>query len=92
MTTADALGWIATIWGVAMAAGPALQVRRIVAERSSAGVAQMHLWILLIGFVLWLAYGVAIGLAPLVITNVIAVIAHVVWIVVARRYQPGHSL
>lgn len=85
----DVLGWIATIWGVAMAVGPVLQVRRIIAERSSVGVSLVHLWILVVGFGLWLAYGIAIELWPLIITNVIAVIAHAVWFAVARMYRPS---
>jgi MtN3 and saliva related transmembrane protein len=80
-----------TVWGLVMAAAPLLQVRRIRAASSSAGVSLTHLVVLLVGFTLWLAYGVAYGLAPIVLTNVVNLCATTTWFVIAHRHRPRRA-
>jgi len=82
------LGVATTAWGVVMSVAPILQIRRIRSAGTSAGVSRGHLVVLLIGFSLWLAYGIAIDLLPLVITNAVSLVATVAWLVEARRYRP----
>ena len=59
----------ATSWGVLMALAPLLQVRVILRERDASGTSKTWIVILLIGFVLWFAYGVSTGSVPLIISN-----------------------
>ena len=49
----------AATWAIAMALGPMLQIRRIVEHQSSSGNSVAYFVILLVGFALWIAYGVA---------------------------------
>jgi uncharacterized protein with PQ loop repeat len=74
------LGVATTAWGVVMSVAPILQIRRIRSAGTSAGVSNGHLVVLLIGFTLWLAYGIAIDLLPLVITNAVSLVAGRGWL------------
>ena len=89
MTTA--LAAIAATWGVAMALAPLLQIRTMRAHRSSAGVSVGYLRVLLVGFVLWLAYGISIANVALIVSNVVATVVCTVTIVVALRYRPANA-
>ena len=85
------LGVATTAWGVVMSVAPILQIRRIRSAGTSASISRGHLVVLLIGFTLWLAYGIAIDLLPLVITNAVSLVATGAWLVEVRRYRPrGH--
>jgi len=53
----------AASWGVLMGVAPILQIRRMLRERSSRDVSLGYFMILLIGFLLWISYGVAAGTA-----------------------------
>ena len=77
----------AATWGIAMAVSPVLQIRKIVQHRSSHGVSLGYMIVLLIGFVLWFAYGVSLGNWFMILPNVIATIVIVATMVVARRYR-----
>ena len=68
----DALAVLAASWGVLMALSPTLQVRRMLARRSSADVSIAYLAVLQIGFGLWVGYGLAIANWALVIPNAVA--------------------
>jgi MtN3 and saliva related transmembrane protein len=87
MTTV--LAAIAATWGVAMALAPLLQIRTMRAHRSSRGVSVAYLRVLLVGFVLWLAYGLALHNAALIVSNVVAAVVCAATITVALRYRPG---
>ena len=50
----------AATWGVAMSFAPLLQIRAVRAHGTSQAVSVGYQQILLVGFVLWLAYGIAI--------------------------------
>jgi len=88
VSTTTYLAVATTVWGLVMAAAPLLQVRRIRAAGSSAGVSLAHLLVLLVGFSLWLAYGAAYGLVPIVVTNVVNLAATATWFVIAHRHRP----
>jgi len=88
LSTTILLAFATTAWGVVMAVAPVLQIRRIRAAGTSAGVSRGHLVVLLVGFALWLAYGLALRLAPLVITNAVSIIATAAWLLEVRRHRP----
>jgi uncharacterized protein with PQ loop repeat len=77
----------AASWGVAMALAPLLQVRAIRAAGHSGSVSVGYQQILLVGFALWLAYGIAIENWALIIPNTIAGVVSLTTILVARRYR-----
>ena len=62
----------AASWAVLMGLAPLLQVRRMLLRHSSADVSIGYLLILLPGFALWVAYGLASSELALVIPNVVA--------------------
>jgi uncharacterized protein with PQ loop repeat len=84
------LGVSTAAWGLVMALSPLLQVRRMVRRRSSEDVSVGFFAVLLPGFVLWLAYGVARDDPVLIVPNVVALVVGVSTIAVARvlRRQP----
>lgn len=88
MQATTVLGVATTAWGVVMSIAPVLQIRRIRAARSSASVSTGHLMVLLVGFGLWLAYGFAIDLKPLIITNAVSLVATSAWLVEVYRHRP----
>jgi MtN3 and saliva related transmembrane protein len=77
----------AAAWAIAMALGPVLQIRRIVDQQSSRGVSISFFVVLLIGFGLWVAYGIAAENLALIVPNSVAAIVMVATIVVAIRYR-----
>jgi uncharacterized protein with PQ loop repeat len=83
----SALAVTAATWAIAMAVGPVLQIRKIVQLRSSRGVSIAYFLVLLVGFVLWLAYGLAAGNLALIIPNTVALIVIAATILVALRYR-----
>ncbi len=77
----------AATWAIAMALGPILQIRKIVEHRSSVGNSVGYFMILLVGFVLWIAYGVSASNLALVIPNTVAAVVITVTIAVTWRYR-----
>ncbi len=88
----DVLAVAATAWGIAMAVSPLLQIRRMRATGSSADLSVGYLWVLQVGFVLWMSYGLALGNAALVISNTCSLVFGVTTIVVARRLRRERSV
>ena len=81
------LATVAATWGVAMAVSPLLQIRAIRAHRSSRGVSVAYQKVLLVGFVLWLSYGIALDNIAIIIPNIVAAIVSVATIAVSRHYR-----
>jgi uncharacterized protein with PQ loop repeat len=77
----------AATWGVAMALAPLLQIHRIRRTGSSESVSIVYQQVLLVGFVLWLAYGIAATSLPLIVPNVVAIVVSLTTIVVVLRYR-----
>lgn len=77
----------AATWAIAMALGPVLQMRKIVERRSSSGNSVGYFVILLVGFALWMAYGVAASNLALIIPNAVAAVVIAATIAVAWRYR-----
>lgn len=82
-----ALGLAAASWAVLMALSPILQIREIVRRRSSEGISVGYFAVLLVGFGLWIAYGVASHDLPLIVPNCVAflVMACTIAIVLDKR-------
>ena len=77
----------AATWAIAMALGPVLQIRKIVELKSSRGVSIAFFVVLQVGFLLWLAYGIAAGNLALIIPNAVAAVVIAATIAVALRYR-----
>ena len=77
----------ASSWAVLMGIAPVLQIRRMLRERSSRDVSVAYFAILLVGFLLWIGYGAAVGLPALVIPNIVALLVGVAVIAVALRLR-----
>jgi MtN3 and saliva related transmembrane protein len=83
-------GYLATAaatWGVAMALSPLLQIRAIRAHRSSRGVSIGYQQVLLVGFVLWLLYGIALHNIAMIIPNVVAAVVAIATIAISHHYR-----
>lgn len=87
MNATTALGLAAATFGVAMGLSPLLQLRRIVARGSSADVSVPYLAVLLVGFVLWLAYGIALQNAALIVSNAVAIAAYAITTAAVLRFR-----
>jgi MtN3 and saliva related transmembrane protein len=89
VSTTTLLAVAASSWGIAMALAPTLQIRHMVAIRSSAGISIPYLAVLVLGFVLWFAYGIALHNWALIVPNTIAFLVGSTTILVARHYRRG---
>jgi hypothetical protein len=81
----------AAAWGIAMALAPLLQIRAIRINRSSQGVSVGYQQVLLVGFLLWFAYGVSLGNLALIVANAIAAAVCALTIGVAFRFRPRQT-
>jgi uncharacterized protein with PQ loop repeat len=77
----------AATWGVAMAVSPLLQIHEIRRHQSSRSVSVAYQQVLLVGFLLWLAYGIADSNLALIVPNTVAAVVSAATIVVALRYR-----
>ena len=85
------LAVVAGTWGVFMALAPILQMRTMMRSRSSAGVSVAYLSVLMVGFVLWLSYGISLGNPALIITNIVSLTVIVITISIAMHYRKAHA-
>jgi len=77
----------ASSWAVLMGIAPMPQIRRMVREQSSRQVSVGYFTILLVGFLLWIAYGAAAGILALVIPNSVALLVGTTVVMVALRLR-----
>lgn len=89
MSTTDLLAVAATVAGLAMALSPALQIRRMRRTRSSNDVSLLYLGLLMVGFAVWISYGVALPNWVLVGTNSASLAFMLLTVLVALRYRRG---
>lgn len=82
-----ALAIMAASWGVIMALSPVLQIRRILLLRSSRDVSLGYLAVIVFGFGLWIAYGIALRNLALIVPNTLALLVGIATIGVAMRYR-----
>jgi len=88
----ELLAIAATTWGIAMAASPLLQIRRMRSTGSSTDLSLGYLSVLQVGFLLWLSYGLALRNPALVISNTAALVFGLTTIVIARRLRATGAL
>jgi uncharacterized protein with PQ loop repeat len=77
----------AAAWGILMAISPALQILKMIRHRSSREVSIGYFWVLLVGFVLWVAYGFTIDNWYLIVPNAVAFTVCAATIAVALYYR-----
>ncbi len=87
MNVTTILGVAAATFGVAMGLSPLLQLRRVVSRGSSADVSVPYLGVLLVGFVLWLAYGIALANAALIVSNAVAITTYAFTTAAVLRFR-----
>jgi len=85
------LAVVASSWAVLMGIAPVLQIRRMLRERSSRDVSVGYFLILLVGFLLWIAYGAVAGIPALVAPNVVALLVGTAVIIVALHLRRRHG-
>jgi uncharacterized protein with PQ loop repeat len=81
------LGFAAASWGILMAISPALQIRKMIQHRSSREVSVAYFSVLLVGFALWIAYGISIENWYLIVPNAVAFTVCVTTIAIALRFR-----
>ena len=81
------LGFAAAFWGILMAISPALQIRKMIQHRSSREVSVAYFSVLLIGFALWLAYGISIDNWYLIVPNAVVIMVCATTIAIALRFR-----
>jgi uncharacterized protein with PQ loop repeat len=70
-----------------MALAPLLQIRAIRAHRTSKGVSVGYQQVLLVGFVLWLAYGIALRNLAVILPNLVSTVVCSATILVTLRFR-----
>jgi MtN3 and saliva related transmembrane protein len=83
----DYLAVVAATTGVIMAAAPVLQIRRMFVTRSSKDVSLAYLVVLVVGFGVWISYGISLGNLALIVPNVVAIVVTVATIAIALRFR-----
>jgi MtN3 and saliva related transmembrane protein len=87
----SALAVLAGSWGVIMALSPVMQIRRMVHLRSSRDVSIGYLVVIVIGFSVWIAYGIVLRNLALIVPNTLALIVGVTTVGVALHFRRGHG-
>ena len=77
----------AAAWGVLMGVSPVLQIRRMLRQRSSRDVSVGYFSILLVGFLLWIGYGIASRNLALIVPNTVSLLIGVSTIAIALRLR-----
>ena len=77
----------AAVWGVAMGLSPVLQIRQMLATRSSRDVSVPYFAVLNVGFLLWFMYGIASSNLTVALPNVVAFTVGAITIVTALRLR-----
>ena len=77
----------AAAWGVLMGVSPVLQIRRMLRQRSSRDVSVGYFSILLVGFLLWIGYGIASRNPALIVPNTVALLIGVSTVAIALRLR-----
>jgi MtN3 and saliva related transmembrane protein len=77
----------AAAWGVLMGISPVLQIRRMLRQRSSRDVSVGYFAILLVGFLLWIGYGIAARNLALIVPNTVALLIGATTVAIAVRLR-----
>jgi MtN3 and saliva related transmembrane protein len=68
------------------------QVVKIVREKKANDISLTYLIVLLVGFTLWITYGIGKKDLPVIVTNVVSLIVNVVTLILGMKYKknPGN--
>jgi MtN3 and saliva related transmembrane protein len=77
----------AASWGVLMGISPLLQIRQMLRLRSSRDVSVGYFAVLLVGFGLWISYGIAARNLALIVPNAVALLIGITTIAIAVRLR-----
>ena len=77
----------AAAWGVLMGISPVLQIHRMLRQRSSRDVSVGYFTILLVGFGLWISYGITSRNLALIVPNTVALLIGVSTVAIAVRLR-----
>lgn len=83
----ELLAGATSTWAIAMALSPSLQIRTMLRTQSSDDVSIGYFGVLVVGFLLWIAYGIAKRDPVLFVPNTVAAVVGVTTIVVALRFR-----
>lgn len=87
MSPQSTLEVVVSVWGVAMAASPGLQIRQMLRTGESEDVSIGYFAVLTVGFMLWVAYGLSIDAPVLWGCNMVATVFGVATLVIAVRLR-----
>jgi uncharacterized protein with PQ loop repeat len=76
-----------TVWALAMAMSPSLQIRQMVSTGSARDVSIAYWVVLDIGFLLWVAYGISVDDKVVWIPNSVAAMVGITTLIVALVYR-----
>jgi MtN3 and saliva related transmembrane protein len=79
----------AAVWGVLMGVSPILQIRRMLRQRSSRDLSIGYFAVLLVGFLLWICYGIAARNLALIVPNTVALLIGASTVAVALHLGRG---
>jgi uncharacterized protein with PQ loop repeat len=91
VTTVDILAICAAGAGLAMVASPVFQIRRMRRTRSSRDVSLLYLSLLNLGFIVWLAYALALANPAMIVSNAASFSFMTLTIFLALRYRRGRG-
>jgi len=77
----------AATWGVLMGVSPVLQIRRMLRQRSSRDVSVGYFTVLLVGFLLWIGYGIVSRNLALIVPNSVALLIGLGTVAIALRLR-----
>ncbi|MGI9622688.1 MAG: SemiSWEET family transporter [Acidimicrobiales bacterium] len=79
---------VATVYGVFMSLAPLLQAKKMWIRKSSEDVSIPYLVVLVVGFSLYLLYGISISNRLLISTNVVSILATAATLAIAALLRP----
>jgi uncharacterized protein with PQ loop repeat len=87
MDATQLLAPIVGTFGVVMGIAPLMQVLRVVRRGSSDDIALAPLFIVVIGTMMWLSYGVASGDTTLVVANIVGTLVNAFVLMTVLRFR-----
>jgi len=87
MEPSEILAAVTSVWAVAMAVSPGLQIRSMLRTGSSEDVSLAYFGVLTVGFMLWVAYGIVNDDYVVAGPNAIATLFGIATIVIALRLR-----
>lgn len=87
MTGQTVLEAVVSTWAIAMAISPGLQIRQMLRTGESEDVSIGYFAVLVVGFMLWVAYGLSKGDYVVAVPNSVATLFGVATIIVALRLR-----